>query len=671
MKKRTSSLCLTLCLIVSLCIGFMMPVHAYNYSTGYPNTHANTGNQRSDVVAIAATQVGYAEADDGSTKYGAWWQEHVGKTSYDFVTADWCAIFINWCAAQAGASNVYSSNSAQCSYILSKYQSGQSGNAAYTFGSGYTPRPGDIIFVGGSDGTVNHNGLIVEVTDTTIYTIEGNSSNKVSRVSYSMETGYRNGSSRQILYFGVPAYMNDTEASFDNTTSVAPGTNGADNVGTPVDSYTVTVTATGGLNVRAAASSSANAISSLASGATVTIVAEATDSNGNLWGKLSGGGWICLKYTSAYAEENNTEVQITEVTAYQAVVSCDSLNVRNAPGLGGSKVKTLTKDAVVTVNAIANADDMEWARIGENEWVATAYLKQKVAEEPTTPEKPATPDEPTTETTGTVYTVTGTNVNLRKGAGTDYAVVGTATKGDKITIVKTKNNWGKLDNGSWICMDYVKKAGSDSGSSSNTDASGTYTVTGDQVNLRSGAGTGNAVVGSVAKGDTVTIVAVSNGWGKLDSGAWISMDYVKKSGTGSSSTGSSDKDTAVTYTVTGTNVNLRSGAGTSYAVTGSVTKGDKITIVKTKDNWGKLDNGSWVCMDYVKKAGSDSTSGGTTASGTTYTAIDNVNVRSGAGTGYDVVGSVYIGQTVTIVETSDNWGKMPNGNWVCLDYFKK
>lgn len=673
MRKRTGSLCVSLCLIVSLCIGFLIPVSAYNYSTGYPNTHSNTGNQRADVVAIAETQVGYTEADDGSTKYGAWWQEYVGSTSYNFVTADWCAMFISWCAAQAGASNVYSSNSAQCSYILSKYQAGQSGNTAYAFGSGYTPRPGDIIFVCSSDGVVNHNGLIVEVTDSTIYTVEGNSSNKVNRVSYSLSDGYRTGSSRRISYFGVPNYANDSEPNFDNTTSVTPGTGNADTVGTPVDPYQVTVTAQSGLNVRAAASSSAAAISTLAYQTEVTIVAESKDSSGNLWGKLSSGGWICLKYTSANTQKPESGPTITEITAYQATVSCDSLNVRNAPGLSGSKVNTLTKGATVTVSAISNADDMEWGKIGDNQWIATAYLKKVTADQPST-------DTPSVETPdasgGTVYVVTGTSVNLRKGAGTNYAVVGTVVKGDKVTVVATKNNWGKLDSGSWICMDYVKKADSGSSSSggSDTTTAGTYIVTGTNVNLRSGAGTSNAVVGSVSKGDTVTIVATNGNWGKLDSGAWICMDFVKQGGsssdttTGDSTSGNTGSGT--TYTVTGTNVNLRSGAGTTYAVVGSVSKGDQITVVSTSSNWGQLDDGSWICMDYVKKTGSSSGNSSGSASGTTYMATDGVNVRSGAGTNYPIVGGVYAGQTVTIVAISGNWGQMEDGNWVCLDYFR-
>lgn len=59
-------------------------------------------------------------------------------------------------------------------------------------------------------------------------------------------------------------------------------------------------------------------------------------------------------------------------------------------------------------------------------------------------------------------------------------------------------------------------------------------VTTDVLNIRSGAGTNNSVVGTVKKGDAYTIVAEADGagankWGKLKSGAgWISLDFTER-----------------------------------------------------------------------------------------------------------------------------------------------
>ena len=51
---------------------------------------------------------------------------------------------------------------------------------------------------------------------------------------------------------------------------------------------------------------------------------------------------------------------------------------------------------------------------------------------------------------------------------------------------------------------------------------------------------------------------------------------------------------------------------------------------------------------------------------------DVLNIRSGPGTSYDIVGSVKKGDVYTIVDTQDNWGKLKSGaGWICLDYTEK
>lgn len=54
--------------------------------------------------------------------------------------------------------------------------------------------------------------------------------------------------------------------------------------------------------------------------------------------------------------------------------------------------------------------------------------------------------------------------------------------------------------------------------------------------------------------------------------------------------------------VTADALNIRSGAGTSYKITGCITNGGVYTIVDEKDGWGKLKSGlGWICLDYTKK----------------------------------------------------------------------
>ena len=53
--------------------------------------------------------------------------------------------------------------------------------------------------------------------------------------------------------------------------------------------------------------------------------------------------------------------------------------------------------------------------------------------------------------------VTANVLNIRAGAGTNYAVKGTTKKGSVHEIIEEKDGWGKISNG-WISLEYTEKA---------------------------------------------------------------------------------------------------------------------------------------------------------------------------------------------------------------------
>lgn len=59
--------------------------------------------------------------------------------------------------------------------------------------------------------------------------------------------------------------------------------------------------------------------------------------------------------------------------------------------------------------------------------------------------------------------------------------------------------------------------------------------------------------------------------------------------------------TTTTYYVTCRNLNVRKGAGTSYAKAGMVHRGDALQVVEIANNWAKLANGTYVCAKYIAK----------------------------------------------------------------------
>lgn len=115
-------------------------------------------------------------------KYNDW---YYGRPAYG-EDYPWCAVFVSWCAEQCGLleSGTFP-RTAGCANMVGYFQSKGFDfypNLSLTpFGGGsYTPVPGDIIFWSGW----SHVGIIVEVTDNTIVTIEGNSADMVRRNVY-------------------------------------------------------------------------------------------------------------------------------------------------------------------------------------------------------------------------------------------------------------------------------------------------------------------------------------------------------------------------------------------------------------------------------------------------------------------------------------------------------
>ena len=323
--------------------------------------------------------------------------------------------------------------------------------------------------------------------------------------------------------------------------------------------------------------------------------------------------------------------------------------------------------------------------------------------------------------------VTTNNVNLRKGPGTNYAIVGRANTGDQYQIWQVETGgsytWGYYKGG-WIALEYTDYEKVVSGGEEEptepeetepeattpaptepeaTEPEATTpvkTVIG-VVNanpylcVRKGPGTGYATVDTLRSGERVEITeqktAGSMIWGKISNG-WISMSYVTVKDDFESETDKTPESTSgQTGTVTCSMLNVRYGAGVSYGIVGSFRKGDTVTITEQKTvgttTWGKTSKG-WVSMDYVsikrdeaEKPGDTGSTpdtpaqGGTTTQKITGTVISNdvLRIRSGAGTNYGVVGYLNPNSKVEILEKktvgATTWGKVSKG-WISLDYVR-
>jgi hypothetical protein len=140
-----------------------------------------TGQGGAQALAAAQGQVGVAEQPPGSND-GPQIAQYRTATAGSGV-GPWCAYFVSWASAQAGvplgeAGQGFGSVSAL-------YAWAQRTGRATPAGPGVRPNPGDLIVWGG-----RHVGIVESVDpDGSIHTIEGNSSNAVSRRTYGPDGG--------------------------------------------------------------------------------------------------------------------------------------------------------------------------------------------------------------------------------------------------------------------------------------------------------------------------------------------------------------------------------------------------------------------------------------------------------------------------------------------------
>lgn len=111
---------------------------------------------------------------------------------------------------------------------------------------------------------------------------------------------------------------------------------------------------------------------------------------------------------------------------------------------------------------------------------------------------------------------------------------------------------------------------------------------------------------------------------------------------------------AGTVSVTSGRLNVRSSASTSSSVVSSLSKGSFVTLISKSGNWWKVeyaDNTYGYCHEnYIK-----------TVSGTPATvklSSGSLNVRSGAGVSYSKIASLYNGEIVIVLSSSNGWSKI-------------
>ncbi|MBQ8001479.1 MAG: InlB B-repeat-containing protein, partial [Ruminococcus sp.] len=250
--RRTVSAVLSLLIAVSCIFMAVVPASAATYrngaqsgpSTSYKNGKYYrhylqvpiTGDNRTDLLAIALSQLGYQEgasngAFSGEVSGGQNYVEfsyNMGDLGLGYGGSDypWCASFVSWCLYQShctdqatykdlGRNHVgdytYIWKEISCSQWVRQLKgAGYYKYSAYEGGS-YTPKYGDLVYFQNSKG-VAHIGICLYTSGGRIYTVEGNTSDSsgleangggVYFKNYSLSTSYING-------YGVLPYKSNS-----------------------------------------------------------------------------------------------------------------------------------------------------------------------------------------------------------------------------------------------------------------------------------------------------------------------------------------------------------------------------------------------------------------------------------------------------------------------------
>ena len=227
------------------------------------------------------------------------------------------------------------------------------------------------------------------------------------------------------------------------------------------------------------------------------------------------------------------------------------------------------------------------------------------------------------------------------------------------------------------------------------DGRKTGIVTADALHVRTGPSTSYSKLTKVYQGQSVSIIDSSDGWHKIKTPSghvgWSSGEFISLSG-GSTNGGNdnnsnsgSNTDSSLAgkkATITASALNVRSGPSTGYNVIGTTYQGNTVEIITSSNGWHKvkLSNGKvgWVSGQYVSLSGDagNSGNGGSTETPSTgkkaTVTASALNVRSGPSTSNGVIGTVYKGNTVEILENSNGWSKIKTSSgqvgWASSQY---
>ena len=391
-------------------------------------------------------------------------------------------------------------------------------------------------------------------------------------------------------------------------------------------------------------------------------------------------GYVSKDYIAVIGEnpeggENNGGSESTTINKKGKVVGISTnLNVRKGPGTSYSVVGYLLNNEEVKVNYEKDG----WYNItfsGNKEgYVSKKYISLESDSTTENPEKP-----PVSVNKQGIVKVNST-LNMRSGPGSNYNVIGTLRNNDKVEIIKEVNGWYEIKfNGKsgYVSSQYVSMVEEGSNEEKpieppvSVNKQGIVKVN-STLNMRSGPGSNYGVIGTLHNNDKVEIIREVSGWYEIKfngKSGYVSSKYVTIVNGGANEEKpvepekppvSINKQGIVKVNST---LNMRSGPGSNYGVIGTLRNNDKVEILKEVDGWYSIKfNGKtgYASKSYITivNEGLSNGSNNENKEGTVYGVNTNLNVRTGPGTNYQVLGYLLSGDKVKILGEENDWYKV-------------
>ncbi|MGE6366110.1 peptidase M24 [Bacillus cereus] len=394
---------------------------------------------------------------------------------------------------------------------------------------------------------------------------------------------------------------------------------------------------------------------------------------------VAGGAAPTLDSVQA-APEQNTQKAATQ--AVQASASNSSSYTVNADVLHVRAGSSTSHDIITRVyngqslNVIG--EENGWFKInhnGQTGYVSGEFVSKKGATN-------------NNVSTGGNNKVTADVLRVRTGPSTSSSVSGRVYEGQTLNVIGQENGWVKIKhNGQvgYVSSQFVSGASSNTGSTNSNNneatvqpASGNYTVNVSSLRVRTGPSTSHPTVGSVKQGQVVQVVGEVQDWFKINYAgqtAYLSKDYVTKGGSNENVTQGNNQgqnnnvtvQTGGTYVVNATSLRVRTGPATYHSVIGGVLNGTTLNVIGSEGSWFKVNyqgKTGYVSSEFMKFV-----KGGTAtpeqpkqpeqgAIGDYYINASALNVRSGEGTNYRIIGALPQGQKVQVISENYGWSKI-------------